>query len=61
MSYDITFCSYKGCKEKNCDRHPIRLKGWLYPVSIADFTKCENWEEGNTQLEYEIKELLDNE
>ena len=45
MSYDITFCSYDKCKNQKCDRHPNRLKGWIYPVSMADFTECENWKE----------------
>ena len=58
MSFDITFCSYKGCKEKNCERHLTRLKGWLYPVSIADFTKCENWKDGLHSIRIRKEELL---
>lgn len=73
MSYDITFCSYNKCKDRHCDRHPRRLKGWPYPVSMSDFKECENWKDGNHSItkmkpietlepeskEYNIKELLD--
>ena len=55
MSYDITFCTNKKCKNKKCERHPIKLKGWHYLVSMADFTKCEFWKSGE---EYSIEELL---
>ena len=58
MSYDITFCSNKKCKNKKCERHPIKLKGWYYPVSMADFTKCEFWKNGE---EFSIEELLGDE
>ena len=55
MSYDITFCTNKKCKNKKCERHPIKLKGWYYPVSMSDFTKCKFWKNGE---EYNIQELL---
>ena len=55
MGYDITFCSNKKCKNKKCKRHPIKLKGWCYPVSMANFTKCKFWKNGE---EYSIEELL---
>ena len=45
MSYDITFCTKVDCKNKQCDRHPERLRFWNYPVSIANFEKCKYWKE----------------
>lgn len=50
MSYDMTFCSYRKCKNKDCERHQDRLKNWLYPVSIGDFPKCENWKDGKHSI-----------
>lgn len=50
MSYDITFCSFKKCKKTKCERHPIQHKGWIYPVSVADFTECENWKDGDHSI-----------
>lgn len=41
MTYDITFCSYQDCKNKKCERHQDRLKGYKYPVSVANFPDCE--------------------
>lgn len=50
-SYDISFCSFKKCKETKCSRNQIRLKGYKYPVSIADFPRCENWENGKWAID----------
>lgn len=51
MSYDITFGTKVDCKNKQCDRHPKRLRFWNYPVSIANFEKCKYWKEKNNQEE----------
>ena len=51
--YDITFCSYKDCKNKECRRHPSKLNGWLYPVSMSNFEKCNNWKDGKHRIFFE--------
>lgn len=50
-SYDISFCSFTGCKEENCSRHQKRLKDYPYPVSIMDFPRCENWKNGKWAID----------
>ena len=54
-SYDITFCQNINCENKECLRHQDRLKDYPYSISIARFTDCEFWKNGE---EYSIEELL---
>lgn len=54
-SYDISFCSFTKCKETNCSRHQERLIGYFYPVSIMDFPRCENWNNGNWAIDERFK------
>lgn len=51
MSFDITFCSYAKCKDRDCERHQRKLKNYLYPVSIGDCPRCENWENGKWAID----------
>lgn len=50
---DITFCSKTNCKNKECKRNQNHLWGIVelvrlyHPISIADFKKCDFWEEEN--------------
>lgn len=46
MSYDITFCD-RECNNKNCKRNLAYVdKKLITPlISIAEFNKCEKWEE----------------
>lgn len=48
--YDITFCSYKDCKNTSCRRHQDKLKGWEYPVSIGNFKDCKDWKNNKEML-----------
>ena len=48
MNLDITFCNYKKCKNKECERNQSNYNFSLYayhPISISNFEKCEFWEE----------------
>lgn len=41
-SYDITFCA-RECNNNKCERNKKRLKGWIYPVSMAYFNECKDY------------------
>lgn len=44
--WDITFCSNKKCKNKECERNQNNynfIMAGTHPISIADFKKCEYW------------------
>lgn len=50
MNLDMTFCSKLTCKNIKCERHQKPLKDipeeyQYHPISIANFKKCEHWEE----------------
>lgn len=37
-SMDRSFCVYRDCEYKTCDRHQCHvMDGWAYPISIANF------------------------
>lgn len=36
--YDITFCSHQECANTECERHLDNVKGYPYPVSVADMS-----------------------
>lgn len=56
-SFDITFCSYYECQNKECERHKNRLENYHYPVSVADFPKCEHWKDGKHSLLEMVRKL----
>lgn len=46
--WDITFCSKLECKNLKCDRNQNNYdfrKAGNRPISIAEFSNCENWKE----------------
>ena len=43
MSEDITFCFYKECKNRKCERHPCHIKLFYIPHSFSFFKECEHW------------------
>ena len=55
-SYDISFCSFKDCKETSCRRNQKRLENYPYPVSIMDFPWCENWKNGDYAIDERFKQ-----
>lgn len=53
MNLDITFCSKIDCKNVKCERHQKAIN-YIYlenhPISIADFKKCEFWEDKTNEI-----------
>lgn len=50
--WDITFCSNKKCKNKECERNQNNYNFMLagnYPISICDFKKCYDWKESENK------------
>lgn len=48
MNLDITFYSYKKCKNKKCNRNQQNLNPIItlgHPISIAKFKECKDWKE----------------
>lgn len=48
MSFDITFCSKRDCKNKDCERNQARLKELDYKINQiwqGNFEKCEYWKD----------------
>jgi hypothetical protein len=46
--WDISFCSKKECKNRECLRNQknynFKMAG-NHPISISNFSKCEHWKE----------------
>lgn len=43
MNYDISFCAYEKCENKECIRHLHNVKIDT-PITVSTFPKCECWE-----------------
>ena len=44
MSEDITFCGYKDCPNKTCERHTSHIKNPHISHSYAYFPECEHFQ-----------------
>ena len=47
MNYDITFCSKKDCKNKECKRNQKNIPDEYMPRMLwqGNFEECEHWKE----------------